>query len=913
MAKSDFKQILDSGKSIMKNRKFQIGLTIVLFLLILYSSTSMRLSNLPILKDATTGKYISNDLDSLYFYREAETLMSNGWQLPATDVLRAPGTDHGWINELTCYAIASLYKIEQVFSPAITFDYSAAIYAPVMYAILLVLFFMLCWALTRSKLASLVGSAFLAFSPAFLFRSIAGFYDHDILGVLTIIISCLVLLLSFKKVEGKLRNIFIWGVLFGLSACLVLFSWGGGITWIFVVAPLAGLIYYLCGAEDKNKFIIFYITWVVTFIVSTIIVNYLVHNASPVSSTLGKFVGSEGFAVSFVMLFFIVDWLVDRYKSSFKGLKEEYLRIYSLVISLIVGLEGLLILGKNPFTIIQDVWATLVYPFFGTFSGRLGTTVAENAQPYVTDLINQIGTPVFYLFILGIFFIGFNFIRKIKQPKHKILGMLAWLAICFGILFSRTSSSNYLLNGESFISQIIYLVGALSFFVFLFFIENKEKLKIDGKTVLLMALTLGVVVNARAAVRSFFLITPFICIVAGFAVYEIISYLKNSKDETLKYVLWILTIVVCLTAVYALFGNFSNGQGTYQISMGQAKNVGPSANDQWQNAMAWVRNNTSPKDIFVHWWDYGYFVQTFADRPTVTDGGHAGGNNADQCIGRYILTTPIPATAFSYMKTWNVSYLLIDPTDMGKYGAFSEIGSNSSWDRVSSGPASGAADPQNSQETSTGINKVYNLGSCVDADISYNGTFLPGISISSQQTMTCNSYIGGITQEIDSAGNASVAFQQPQAVYIYNNKQYKIPIKNLYFEGKMITFDSGLDAVAYIIPSIDSKGQFDETGAVIYLSPRIFNSLLGRLYILDDYYKQYTSLSLAVKEDDAAVKYFSQFVSGGKMNEFLYYQGLRAPLKIWNVSYPLGTQTHSEFLDTNLDGYGAEDHYFSAS
>jgi hypothetical protein len=73
---------------------------------------------------------------------------------------------------------------------------------------------------------------------------------------------------------------------------------------------------------------------------------------------------------------------------------------------------------------------------------------------------------------------------------------------------------------------------------------------------------------------------------------------------------------------------------------------------------------------------------------------------------------------------------------------------------------------------------------------------------------------------------------------------------------------------------------------------------MGRLYILDDYYNEYPTLTEAHFEDDPAVAYFKQFSPG--LNEFVWYQGLRAPLKIWEVNYPAGTQTHEEFLDRNL-------------
>jgi hypothetical protein len=67
------------------------------------------------------------------------------------------------------------------------------------------------------------------------------------------------------------------------------------------------------------------------------------------------------------------------------------------------------------------------------------------------------------------------------------------------------------------------------------------------------------------------------------------------------------------------------------------------------------------------------------------------------------------------------------------------------------------------------------------------------------------------------------------------------------------------------------------------------------LYILNDYYGTFSGLKPAYVANDDAVNYFSQ-VTGKDFGEFVYYQGLRAPLKIWKADYPLGTPTYKEFL-----------------
>jgi asparagine N-glycosylation enzyme membrane subunit Stt3 len=888
--------------NILNNKKVQWALAILLFLIILISSTSIRLSNVSILKDSTTGEYLSNDLDSLYFYREAETQLNLSY-LPEIDKLKSPAYNVGWVKELIDNTLIWNYKILKIFSPNITFNYSATISAPIFFAVGLILFFILCLLLTKSKIASLISCAFLAYAPGFLFRSIAGFYDHDHIGVFALFVLIIFSVLGIKNFEKNYKNTILWGAIIGFSTALVLASWGGAITFVLVFFPVTCLIFYLFNTNDKKKFISFYFIWIISSVIFTPILG------SDAIYMYSRFIDSQGIIVLFVLLYSIVDLLITNLYIKVKMLDKKYYQIYAFGSTIVLGVIGLIAIGKSPFSIIKKAWATLIYPFFGEFGGRLSATVAENAQPYLVDLISQNGKIMFWFFVLGLILLSLELPKNSKKLKNKSIVSASMIFLFFAILFSRYSSAS-LLNGENLISQGLYLVGVIVFLAGIGYVYSKEKFKINTESIILFAIAVTVVINARAAIRSFFLIAPFIALFGGYGTVQLWNRYKSAKDEVLKLALVIFVILALIIASYSVYQK-------YQIVSVQAKYVGPSANSQWQNAMAWVRNNTEEKDIFVHWWDYGYFIQTLGKRPTVTDGGHSGGDNTIHYIGRYILTTPKPETAYSFMKTWNVSYLLIDPSEMGKYGAFSKIGSNDSWDRVSAGIFAGVSDEKSTQETSNGTTKIYQIGNCVDGDIEYkdNNTrvFLPGISITKQQRLICNSYIAGVIINFELKENNETSIKQPVAVFAYNNNQYRVPIKNVFINNQMITFESGIDSVIYLIPKIEEQqGRIDQVGALIYLSPRTFNSLMGRLYILNDYYNEYNGLTLAHKQEDPAVSYFKQF-TGGQLNEFIYYQGLRAPLKIWKVDYPEDTLTYQEFLDREFfvtKGFGGLDYLF---
>jgi len=222
------------------------------------------------------------------------------------------------------------------------------------------------------------------------------------------------------------------------------------------------------------------------------------------------------------------------------------------------------------------------------------------------------------------------------------------------------------------------------------------------------------------------------------------------------------------------------------------------------------------------------------------------------------------------------------------------------------------SDPKQIQETSEGEIRVFQGAFGVEEDTIYNdnGTeiFLPGPTYNLMNRPEYKSYVIGAIIETKKLGaniSASVV-TQPQGVFLYNNKQYKIPLRYVEFNGKIYDYKQGIDTGVKIIPSIvqGARGmQVDSAGALIYLSPRTFNSLVGQLYILNDVSKKYPDIKIAHTEDSQVINVLkSQGVQG--LDEFVYYQGIQGPLKIWKVEYNDGVVVNEEFL--SMDGSWAE-------
>jgi len=898
--------LLENTIKFLKNKKVQYFLIAILVLAIVVFGMWIRLQNLPLLHDATTGEYIPVALDPFYFLRVAETILDQG-SLPEFDSMRYIPAKLRFTNEILPQTVVLMYKIANVFG-----DYSIQfidVISPVIFFGLgLIVFFFLIKTLTKSKSVAFLSSILLAIVPAYLYRTMAGFSDHESIGMLAFFSVLLIYTLGIKfldELEERVRTkkdlikLVLFSMGTGFLTILTILSWRGIAVFIFMIFPLSFFMLWLTKTkpgENLNKkyvfnFLIFYITW---FFSSIIFSLFFGLNFSYIVSIF--FLSTSSIINGAILLFLIVDYSLIL-KGKILKEKEKYRVLFSFILAIFLGIILLALIRGDIIALFLDLVNRFLHPF-GT--GRTGLTVAENSQPFLNQWISQIGKTFFWLFYLGLFLVGIEMSKGIGKKKNRILFSLTWLIMISGILFSRISGGS-LLNGTNTISKIVYFGGMILFFGYFAKIYFKDEIKIKPEIAVIASWAFFMLIAGRGAVRFFFLTTPFTVFMVSFFVVKIFDYAKKSKDDFFKMILFIIFAISFIGVVISGMGiPFDNSSvGFYQISKQQAKQTGPSANHQWQQAMSWVRENTQPGEIFVHWWDYGFWVQYLGERPTVTDGAHGVGH-WDHLIGRYLLTTPNPETALSFMKTQDVSYLLIDPSDLGKYPAYSRIGSDEEgMDRFSQIPVM-VSDPSQTQETPNGTLRVYQGGVPVDEDIIYeengNQIFLPsGNAIAA----------GVILESLNDEG--IITFNQPFGIFIYNQKQINIPVRYLYFNDNLFDFGDGLDAVIRVIPSIGQNNQqvqIDSLGALVYLSPKVSKSLFSQLYLLNDAFKKYETINLVHSQHDSFVSSLNS--QGANIKDFVYFQGFRGPIKIWKVDYPSNIITREEFLETD-ESYGKLD------
>jgi len=894
MDKKDLKQIFEVTKNVLSNKKIQTLIVILLLITIIAVGITIRLQNLPLLKDSATGEDIPLALDPFYFLRVAETINEYRGNLPEYDEMRYSVLNVPWVTEITPKATLFWYKIIKIFHKDVSIARAHNLNPVLFFALGILVFFFLILVLTKSKWIAIISSGLLTIIPPYLYRTLTGFADHESIGMFAFFLSMLGFSLAMVYLEkGKKNNLikaFLFGALVGFLSIFSLVSWGGIAKFGLIIFAVSFLLIWIINSR-KEKFkmkehLLFYVSWLVFCVLFA-----MVFGNSAIGFIKGSFLGYLGVVVPFVLLFILIDSILIKYRKKIS--KIEFLKKYQILSSFIVTIILSIILYQifigNLFHLISSLWGSIFHPF-GT--GRVGLTIAENKQPYLDEWWGQIGKIIFWMFYVGSALLGIRLSRYFKQNKNKIIFSISWIILISGILFSRISSSS-LLNGENFISQFVYIVSVLIFLIACIWIYLKEKdLKIDRNLIIVAVWLVLMLAAARGAIRLFFAIVPFACFMASYTIVKIFNFAKKSKDDFTKIILFLIFILAIIGLIFSTVGFVKSI--TYQ-----AKYTGPSADPQWQNAMDWVNKNTKEGGLFMHWWDYGYWVQSLGKRPTVTDGGHYNGY-WDHLIGRYVLTTPYPETAKSFAKTHNVSYLLIDQTDIGKYSAYSSIGSDEGGeDRLSWIPTM-LSNVEEIQETRNGSIRLYRGGTVLDQDLVYEieGTqiFLP----------SGKAFIAGITLE-----RVGESIAQPEGIFVYNNQQYRIPLKNVYLNGQLIKFKEGLNSTMYIFPSYNqgtSAGQIDQFGAVMYLSEKVQDSLFAQLFLMDDPNNLYPEFKLIHSEDHPYIKLFK--ANKADVGGFVYFNGVQGPIKIWEITHSDNIIARQEFLNTSGNYAGLDNLQF---
>lgn len=852
---------------------------------IVWTAVYIRTRNLDKLRDVTTGTWtLGPDLDPFLFLRWAKYIVENG-SLFAVDTMRYVPFGFETQRELLLhpYLMAWFHKIAVYFgSESVT--HSAVIYPVFMFALTLIAFFLFVRkafidsvGTNKANIIGLIAALLFSMTPVFLPRTIAGIPEKESAAFLFMFLAFYFFISAWRS---KGMKAWVFAILAGASSAGMAHVWGGyGLIFLAITPTL--FIMFLIGRFDKDKIYVAALWLAVSYILMALFSLRYSFDILIKSQYTG--------APLFVLLVSAFDIFVfePRLKNYFKSGRFSKFpqRLISLVISFALLLI-ILIVAFGPSFIksqIEGIEVSLLEPA----TSRFILTVAESKQPFLVEWWGSFGPffrgqPIlFWLFFIGMVYAFYKMMHVLRK-KDRIVTSLFFLFSLFAITFSRYSG-NSKFNGGNTISLIFYssgfiaLIIGIGYYYYVYLKKEEERLKgIDIGFVLVLTFSFLTLLGVRTAIRLIMLVAPPAAIIVSYLVVEGFSDAKRAKDGVLKITGLVIAVIFILSAVFV-------GIEFYKQITAEATYYAPSVyTAQWQKAMAWVRDNTQENAVFGHWWDYGYWIQSIGERATVLDGGNAQGY-WNHMMGRYALTGPDNRKALEFLYAHNTTHFLIDSTDIGKYSAFSSIGSDKDYDRVS-WLSIFIKDNGQVMETKNSTIFVYTGGTNLDEDLLYeeNGRriFLP----------SGNSGIGAILIERDSSGDFA---NQPLGIFFYQGQQIRIPLRYAYYNGEFRDFGNGIEAGVYIFPKVEEEGRLEFDGALIYLSRRTVKSQLARLYL---YKENNPNFRLVYSEDDFIVSQIR--AQNPNIEDIMFYNGLRGPIRIWEIKYPDDIEFKEEYLST---------------
>jgi len=268
-----------------------------------------------------------------------------------------------------------------------------------------------------------------------------------------------------------------------------------------------------------------------------------------------------------------------------------------------------------------------------------------------------------YLVPLSIAFIVLLFLlsKFVKDKKARIGVLIGLVVLGAFVLFYRFDALKDLSTGfgifreapiqETQPSSFNDLWKAFSISLFLtplFFLRFYP-----NRTSISDFLVLGLIVPSLYMIKTWtrflFIGSAAIALMAGIGVVELYEILKPHLNERKVSALGI-GLLVLLPAVN---GGFSIKE-TYSLT--------PYANEYWEDALTWLRDNSNENDIVLAWWDYGHLVTYYARRSPVAQG------SPNSAVALYYLGKLNENWAMSL----GVDYVIVSYYDFLKFGAIIE-------------------------------------------------------------------------------------------------------------------------------------------------------------------------------------------------------------------------------------------------
>jgi len=87
----------------------------------------------------------------------------------------------------------------------------------------------------------------------------------------------------------------------------------------------------------------------------------------------------------------------------------------------------------------------------------------------------------------------------------------------------------------------------------------------------------------------------------------------------------------------------------------------------------------------------------------------------------------------------------------------------------------------------------------------------------------------------------------------------------------------------------------------MYLSPRLMRGMLSQIYILNDPFNKFPNFKIIHKEQNSIIDDLNR--QGMNLSDFVYFQGVQGPIKIWEIKYTGDEKIRADYTDNDASKY----------
>jgi dolichyl-diphosphooligosaccharide--protein glycosyltransferase len=444
----------------------------------------------------------------------------------------------------------------------------------------------------------LLNALFMAFMPAYIQRSMVGFFDNEAIGVFAIVVILFFFVRSLKRDSARS------GVAAGIALAYLLASWGASEYILGLLALYAFLM--LIGGKYSRRLLTAYIsTLSVGIFLGVLVPRVGFGNLDSITYLAAIGMG--------VLLATYEVWLrIAKYRDTTVSLLAPHMKSIALgLIAPVLGIVGYFIYAtnntltiitteSNPFTFIGSKFWSVINPFF-RLNQRIFASVAEH-------LPSPWGSFYSTLFVLVIFFpLGLYFAYRRGRDED-------WLVLLLGV-------------------TAVYFTGSM----------------------IRLSLLLAPAAALLGAMAASGIITPFAKIVTQQSVFERKRF-RMSSSLTSEHAIAAFAFVGLLLSVNVVLGT------VYAVSVSPPEFAPAqiSATTQvtdWQSAMTYLRNVLGPDATVASWWDYGYWLSGAGGVKTIVDGSTI--NSTQIGLMGYAMMALNLTESLKTFSLWNATDVLV--------------------------------------------------------------------------------------------------------------------------------------------------------------------------------------------------------------------------------------------------------------